>query len=96
MQTLKAGAINLDLLPPQWGLVACGRRKQPYQKRWQQHPLTKAQISTEISQGRCRAVGVLCGEQSGGLLFVDHDGPSCAELVRRLSGESVENALPST
>jgi len=96
METLKAGAINLDLLPPQWGLVACGKRKQPYQKRWQKSPLTKAEISTEISQGRCHAVGVLCGVPSGGLLFVDHDGPSCAELVRRLSGESVEDALPST
>lgn len=96
MRTLKPGAINLDLLPPQWGLVACGRRKQPYQKRWQQHLLTKAQISAEISQGRCHAVGVLCGVPSGGLLFVDHDGASCDALIEQLSGVSLSEALPQT
>lgn len=95
-ETLKAGIINLDLLPEQWGLVACGRKKQPYQKAWQKNPLNKDQVGAEVKASRCHAVGVLCGTPSGGLLFVDHDGPSCTALIEQLSGESVDNALPST
>jgi hypothetical protein len=93
---LQPGIINLNLLPSHWGLVACGNRKQPYQKQWQKNPRTAAQIQAEINAGRCHAVGVLCGTPSGGLLFLDHDGPSCTALVGRLSGEAVEDALPQT
>lgn len=95
-QTVKPGIINLDLLPSHWGLVACGNRKQPYQKAWQRNPLSVAQVQSEINAGRCHAVGVLCGTPSGGLLFLDHDGPSCQGLVERLAGEPVEVALPQT
>lgn len=95
-ETLKPGIINLNLLPEQWGLVACGRKKQPYQKAWQKNPLNKDQVGAEVKASRCHAVGVLCGTPSGGLLFVDHDGPSCTALIEQLSGESVDNALPST
>lgn len=42
------------------------------------------------------AVGVLCGSLSGGLLFLDHDGPSCDEVICKLSGQSLEQALPTT
>jgi hypothetical protein len=43
-----------------------------------------------------RAVGVLCGTQSGGLVCVDHDGVSCDELIESLSGCPVAEALPKT
>ncbi|MBD2207551.1 DUF3987 domain-containing protein [Calothrix sp. FACHB-1219] len=42
------------------------------------------------------AVGVLCGTPSQGLLFVDHDGASCDALIEKLSGQSLEEALPKT
>ncbi|MEH1931692.1 DUF3987 domain-containing protein [Nostoc sp.] len=42
------------------------------------------------------AVGVLCGTPSNGLLFVDHDGVSCDDLIQKLSGQSLEEALPKT
>ncbi|MEH2175331.1 DUF3987 domain-containing protein [Nostoc sp.] len=42
------------------------------------------------------AVGVLCGTQSNGLLFFDHDGASCDNLIQKLSEQSLEEALPKT
>ncbi len=42
------------------------------------------------------AVGVLCGTPSSGLLFVDHDGASCDDLIQTLSKQSLEEALPKT
>ncbi|MBD2467871.1 DUF3987 domain-containing protein [Nostoc sp. FACHB-145] len=45
---------------------------------------------------RWGAVGVLCGTPSGGLLFVDHDGASCDDLIQKLSEQSLEAALPKT
>ena len=90
---------QLQALPDDWGLVAVGANKRAYQKAWQQNPLTKEQAAAEIIHGsevefirdgktetrliKARAIGVLAGPASGGLLFVDHDGISAnAELER--------------
>ncbi|MBM0740411.1 DUF3987 domain-containing protein [Phormidium sp. CLA17] len=42
------------------------------------------------------AIGVLCGTPSGGLLFIDHDGVSCDELIEELSSQPVTEVLPKT
>jgi len=42
------------------------------------------------------AIGILCGEPSGGILCFDHDGHSCDPLIEELSGQSVADALPKT
>lgn len=42
------------------------------------------------------AIGVLCGTLSHGLLFLDHDGASCDNLIEKLSGQSIAVALPKT
>lgn len=75
---------ELQALPDDWGLVAVGSNKRPYQPEWQKKPLNKAQVAAEIAAGRARAVGVLAGPQSGGLLFVDHDGISATEVLERI------------
>lgn len=75
---------KLDSIPDQWALVPVGANKAPYQKGWQDKRLTKADIISELEKAntKCRAIGVACGSPSGGLLFVDHDGPSVADLLR--------------
>jgi predicted P-loop ATPase len=75
---------QLDLLPDHWGLVAVGNDKRPYQPEWQKHPLDKQQLSAEIQSGRAVAVGVVAGPQSGGLLFVDHDGLGASEVLEQI------------
>ena len=75
---------QLQALPDDWGLVAVGHNKRPYQNEWQDNPLTKEQVAKEIKAGRAKAVGVLAGPQSGGLLFVDHDGISASEVLTDL------------
>jgi len=75
---------HLDLLPDHWGLVAVGNDKRPYMPEWQKHPLTKDQLATEIHAGRAVAVGVVAGPQSGGLLFVDHDGLGASEVLEQI------------
>ena len=71
-------------LPADWGYVAVGQGKRPYQPEWQKNPLNRRQLSAEIKAGRALAIGVLAGPQSGGLLFVDHDGVSAGEILDKL------------
>ena len=73
---------QLQALPDEWGLVAVGHDKRPYQKAWEKNPLTKQQVAKEIKAGRAKAVGVIAGPVSGGLLFVDHDGISASEVLK--------------
>ena len=75
---------QLAQLPDHWAFVAVGHDKRPYQPEWQKHPLTKAQLTTEITAGRAVAIGVIAGPQSGGLLFVDHDGLGASEVLEQL------------
>jgi len=75
---------QLQSLPDDWGLVAVGANKRGYQKGWQNAPLTKEQAAAEITAGRAKAIGVLAGPLSAGLLFVDHDGLSAAAELERL------------
>lgn len=74
---------QLQALPDDWPLVAVDGRKRPYQKAWEDNPLTKAQVAAEITAGRALAVGVIAGPPSG-LLFVDHDGISATSKLEEL------------
>jgi len=85
---------ELSRLPDDWGFVAVGQGKRPYQSKWQKNPLSKADITTEINSGRAVAIGVIAGPQSGGLLFVDHDGISAGEVLKQL-GTSIAD-LPKS
>ena len=75
---------HLAALPDDWGYVAVGHGKRPYQPEWQKNPLDKAALTAEIQSGRAAAIGVIAGPQSGGLLFVDHDGISAGEILDKL------------
>jgi predicted P-loop ATPase len=75
---------HLEQLPDHWGLVAVGNDKRPYQPEWQKHPLDKQQITAEIQSGRAVAIGVVAGPQSGGLLFVDHDGLGASQVLEQI------------
>ena len=75
---------QLSQLPDHWGLVAVGHDKRPYQPEWQKHPLDKSALAAEITSGRAVAIGVIAGPQSGGLLFVDHDGLGASEVLEQL------------
>mgnify|MGYP000412430981 CR=1 FL=1 len=75
---------QLAQLPNDWALVAVGNDKRPYQPEWQKRPLNKDQLIVEIEAGRAVAVGVIAGPQSGGLLFVDHDGLGASEVLEQI------------
>ena len=36
---------ELHTLPSEWGYVAVGHSKRPYQAKWQDNPLTKEQLT---------------------------------------------------
>ena len=74
---------ELARLPDLWGFVAVDGKKRPYQSKWQNNPLNKADLTLELNAGRAKAIGVCCGELSGGLLFLDHDGKSVSELLKQ-------------
>jgi predicted P-loop ATPase len=75
---------ELHSLPDTWALVAVGNDKRPYQPEWQKNPLNKDQLAVEILAGRAVAIGVIAGPQSGGLLFVDHDGLGASEVLEQI------------
>jgi predicted P-loop ATPase len=75
---------HLEQLPDHWGFVAVGNDKRPYQPEWQKNPLDKPTLSREIAAGRAVAIGVIAGPQSGGLLFVDHDGLGASEVLEQI------------
>ena len=75
---------ELQSLPDAWAFVAVGNDKRPYQSEWQKNPLTKDQLAAEILAGRAVAIGVIAGPQSGGLLFVDHDGLGASEVLEQI------------
>ena len=75
---------QLQELPASWGLVAVDGAKRPYQPGWQAKPLTKEQAAAEIAAGRAKAIGVIAGPVSDGLLFLDHDGISASEQLEKL------------
>jgi predicted P-loop ATPase len=79
---------QLNALPSTWGYVAVGHAKRPYQPKWQDNPLTQQQLTAEIEAGRAHAIGVIAGPQSGGLLFVDHDGISAGEVLESIGTPS--------
>jgi hypothetical protein len=85
---------QLAELPDHWGFVAVGHGKKPYQPKWQDNPLTKKQLESEIKANRALAVGVIAGPQSGGLLFVDHDGISAEEVLESIG--SPKRDLPKS
>jgi len=80
-------------LPKHWGFVAV-KNKRPYQNDWQNNPLTRSQLFKEISTKRSTGIGVCCGTPSGGLLFLDHDGPSAAKILGEW-GFSLSSLPPS-
>jgi len=80
-------------LPKYWGFVAV-KNKRPYQNDWQNNPLTRSQLFKEISTNRSTGIGVCCGTPSGGLLFLDHDGPSAAKILGEW-GFSLSSLPPS-
>ena len=81
---------QLHTLPSEWGYVAVGHSKRPYQAKWQDNPLTQEQLTAEIEAGRAHAIGVIAGPQSGGLLFVDHDGISADEVLESIGAPSCD------
>jgi hypothetical protein len=86
--------LQLKHLPADWSLVAVDGNKRPYQPAWQKSPLTKAQAAAEIKAGRAKAIGVIAGPLSNGLLFVDHDGISATAELERLG--IPQRSLPPT
>ena len=75
---------QLSQLPSKWALVAVGNDKRPYQPEWQKHPISRSDLTAEIQAGRAVAIGVIAGPQSGGLLFVDHDGLGASEVLEQI------------
>ena len=71
---------ELTRLPKSWAYVAVNGNKQPYQKDWQNKPLSRLELFKEITAGRAKAIGVVSGPKSG-IMFLDHDGKSASEIL---------------
>lgn len=89
---------QLRELPDEWGFLPCGKNKRPYgtfAQDWSNKPQSKNTVIDEIKSGRCVAVGVLSGRQSGGLLMVDHDGLGATKELKEIGVEKLKDLPPS-
>ncbi|GFE70048.1 DUF3987 domain-containing protein [Chroococcus sp. FPU101] len=88
---------QLTNLPQSWRFTPVNSKKQPIVSKWQETPLTTQDIIDKYQfNNNVKAVGILTGELSGGVVAVDHDGESCDPLIEELSGLSLAQALPKT
>ena len=96
-QHVKAGEINLSLIPQDWALTPL-RDKKPYKPGWTQSPFTVEEIRGELEEGRATGVGLLSGQWSneGGLVWVDIDGPSAIPALEELAGGPLDAIFPET
>jgi len=99
VKTLAPGEIKLEWIPLIWQLTPLGQNKNPYLTGWQNKPYTPHEISLEIGDGKCHAVGLIsgpCYNEAYGYVWVDVDGSSVYELVEKISAKCFQEALPST
>lgn len=102
---------EIDRLPAEWALVAVGANKGPHYEQWESTVLKAIDFRRAQKEGfleraklkgksirvdSIKAVGVMCGVPSGGLLFFDHDGASCDGLIQQITGLSLQESLPKT
>ncbi|MDV2993206.1 MAG: hypothetical protein N4J56_002860 [Chroococcidiopsis sp. SAG 2025] len=87
---------ELSALPDDWRFTPVNGNKQPYLEDWQIKHFSKKELAEHIKYDSwCRAIGLLCGTPSGGLLLVDFDGESCNEYFPKLFDVPV-SGLPDT
>lgn len=87
---------DLRYLPPQCRFTPCNGKKAPYLQDWTNKPLSFEELEHYIREPRCKSIGLLLGEVSGGIMALDRDGESCDRLIEQLSGLTLEEALPKT
>jgi hypothetical protein len=85
----QVSSFDLSKIPYPWSLVAVVG-KQPYEKNWVKKECDRSEILAELESGKATGVGLKLGK---GLLAVDIDGESAAQLLLKLSGQ---NTLPVT
>jgi len=96
---LRPGEFNLSYIPIDWPLTPLGKNKDPYIKGWQNNPLSKSEIEEELTEGYCKAIGLLGGpvyNHPYGLVWVDIDGPSVYKAIQDLCELPLDKALPDT
>jgi Bifunctional DNA primase/polymerase, N-terminal len=71
-------------IPDTWPLVpVVGKR--PYQKNWVNKQYDRSEILAELEKGKATGFGLKLGN---GLLAIDIDGDSAADLLKKLAGEN--------
>ena len=68
-------------LPQEWRFCKISANKNPYEKNWPDIPYKIDEIKLT---DKCKAVGVLCGPASGGLICLDIDGPAAEKKLSEL------------
>ena len=97
--SLRPGEIRIDLLNLDWPLTALNGNKAPYISGWQNKPLTVKEIEKEITEDRCKAIGLMGGpvfNEPFGHIWVDIDGPTVYSLIESISQQNINDALPAT
>jgi hypothetical protein len=91
---------QIAYLPNDWALCAVNGQKKPFNPNhpkgqgWQKAGLDRGQFAN--LNGKLRAVGLLLGPLSGGIVAIDHDGHSADSKITEISGIAVDRAMPQT
>jgi hypothetical protein len=80
----QVSSFDLSKIPDLWPLVpVVGKR--PYQKNWVNKQYERSEILAELEKGKATGFGLKLGN---GLLAIDIDGDSAADLLKKLAGEN--------
>ena len=84
--------MSVTTWPKAWRYCKVGGNKAPIEEKWPSKPYTLQEI-----WGKSKAIGLICGPRSGGVVMVDHDGYSCDLLIEKLSkGEGLPETVSVT
>ena len=84
------------ILPKEWRFCKVGSEKRPYEKNWPSRPYGIVRVLRAFfdPSTKCKAIGVLCGSSSNGLVCLDVDGPKAIKKLQALEREN--SRLPET
>ena len=87
--------LRLSMKYDHWQFVPV-HDKAPIFKDWAKKEITNSSISVTIANHKATGVGLKLGECSNGIIAVDHDGSSIDCKIIKMSGLTIDRALPTT
>jgi hypothetical protein len=86
---------GLNIIPQNWQLTMV-RGKIPFLAEWQNRPVARAEIVSNIQSGQATGYGILTGQLSAGIMAIDCDGVWPHARLREILGGEIPTTISFT